>query len=89
MLALWQDVAAPLPLPATLPEAVEDWLALRAVRVTLGDTELEMLALGDFEELGGALKDTGAEKHVEMEGVGEERTGRRLTNVTSLAVLLL
>jgi len=83
MLALWQDVAAPLPLPATVPEAVGDWLALSAVKETLGDTELEMLVLGDFEELGGALMDIGAEKHVEMEGVGEERVD---TEAQALAV---
>lgn len=67
-----EAVAAPLPLMDTDPEGVADALAL-PVRDTLGDTELEPLALGDLEELAGALPDREAEKQVEMEGVGEER----------------
>ena len=72
MLALFEAVAAPLPLIDTDPEGVVDTLAL-PVRDTLGDTELETLALGDLEELATALRDFDAEKQVEMEGVGEER----------------
>jgi hypothetical protein len=65
-------VPAPLPLLDADPEGVEDTLAFK-VMDTLGDTELETLALEDFEALGGALADLEEERQVEMEGVGEER----------------
>ena len=73
MLGLCEAEAAPLPLLVTDPEAVLDRLALAAVKDTLGERELEPLALGDCEELEGALPDREAERQVEMEGVGEER----------------
>ena len=83
MLALLEAVATPLPLMVTDPEGVVDALAL-PVKDTLGDTELEPLALGDLEELAAALKDFDAEKQVEMEGVGEERVD---TEAQALAVV--
>ena len=73
MLALLEAVATPLPLLVPDPEAVLDRLALAAVKDTLGDSEQETLALGDFEELAGALPDWEDERQVEMDGVGEER----------------
>lgn len=73
MLGLCEAEAAPLPLLVTDPEAVLDRLALAAVKETLGERELEPLALGDCEELAGALPDREAEKQVEKEGVEEER----------------
>lgn len=71
-LALFDSVAPPLPLLVTDPEAVVDLLAL-ALNDALGDTEGDLLALGDREELAGALNDLEAEKQVEMVGEGEDR----------------